>query len=440
MRKRKMLESMELLDEKYVEEASPRNASFMDILRKKLDLRRVYLAACLCIACVLTVSVFIPFIKEIAVPVRKGAAYSATHIGNMLYGAYDGVPTSSYTEVIVPSSDYLNLQGIPDEKYLTLYEQKEVSKHLDEGELLLFADATTRRFAKAVGESAPSYKSQKLDFDSDNDDISIHSEDIGKYSAFARQTAIHNRIDFDISYNEKEDFSMQLGDVKVEIDQRDTDEEIIASLEEVKKKIFYICGASFSNARVVRRYNEYNEHGATRIYIYYYNEYDHPLNKLTDDVYSDYIIIAFDNDHRKEQLSEGVLKNVGFSYYRYRVDSKKLYKPVAKAEMISLENAEELLYKGYVFGGHICSLCMQAQQKVDFENYDFVELTYVLAESYKEKITEAIPFYAFYKYIGVAKNGNAIYAKTYVPAVEVDGYEEYFESQTSQHDVFKIVY
>ena len=44
-----------------------------------------------------------------------------------------------------------------------------------------------------------------------------------------------------------------------------------------------------------------------------------------------------------------------------------------------------------------------------------------------------IPFYAFYKNIGRSENGNLIYAKTYVPAIEVSGYKEYFESQEANH-------
>ena len=41
--------------------------------------------------------------------------------------------------------------------------------------------------------------------------------------------------------------------------------------------------------------------------------------------------------------------------------------------------------------------------------------------------------YAFYKKIGTGKNGNSIYAKTYVAAIEVRGYDAYFESQTKNH-------
>ena len=49
------------------------------------------------------------------------------------------------------------------------------------------------------------------------------------------------------------------------------------------------------------------------------------------------------------------------------------------------------------------------------------------------KGTEAVPFYAFYKKIGTAGNGNLIYARTYVPAFAVSGYREYFEKQKEAH-------
>jgi hypothetical protein len=98
--------------------------------------------------------------------------------------------------------------------------------------------------------------------------------------------------------------------------------------------------------------------------------------------------------------------------------------------MISLKKAEELLCKGYVFGGHSCPICMSEQSPVDFEEYDYVNLEYV--RGYNE-YSELIPFYAFYKYIGDDSGGNKVFAKTYVPAIEVSGYEEYFESQAKYH-------
>lgn len=102
--------------------------------------------------------------------------------------------------------------------------------------------------------------------------------------------------------------------------------------------------------------------------------------------------------------------------------------------MISLSDAEALLYNGYVFGGHSCNLCMAAQDKISFKGYDYVGFEYVFGRTAGGELTDGVPFYTFYKQIGTAKNGNLIYAKTYVPAIEVSGYEEYFEAQTEKHN------
>ena len=44
-----------------------------------------------------------------------------------------------------------------------------------------------------------------------------------------------------------------------------------------------------------------------------------------------------------------------------------------------------------------------------------------------------VPFYTFYKQIGTSPGGNPIYAKTYVPAIEVTGMEEYFQKAMEFH-------
>ena len=99
---------------------------------------------------------------------------------------------------------------------------------------------------------------------------------------------------------------------------------------------------------------------------------------------------------------------------------------------ISLQEAEKLLYNGYVFESHACPICMSLQKHVDFRNYNYVGFAYLKGHGGKlaDKI---IPFYVFYKEIGKASNGETIYARTYVPAIEVNGYEAYFESQKEFH-------
>jgi hypothetical protein len=74
---------------------------------------------------------------------------------------------------------------------------------------------------------------------------------------------------------------------------------------------------------------------------------------------------------------------------------------------------------------------MKSQQKISFEDYDFVGIEYI---SNPNDMSEIIPFYVFYKKLSptqLYRSGN--YAKTYVPAIQVYGYEEYFESQASNH-------
>ena len=99
---------------------------------------------------------------------------------------------------------------------------------------------------------------------------------------------------------------------------------------------------------------------------------------------------------------------------------------------ISLEEAEVLLEKGYVFGGHSCPLCMREQDVVDFTDYDHVGIEYVQRVTNDGYTNEYYPFYAFYKKIGEGR-----YARTYVSAFRVSGLDEYFESQRSKHSSYK---
>ena len=100
--------------------------------------------------------------------------------------------------------------------------------------------------------------------------------------------------------------------------------------------------------------------------------------------------------------------------------------------MLSLDEAEELLAKGYVFGGHSCKICMSEQSKVDFTEYDAVSFEYVHGND-----GMVVPFYIFYKHLGASEYDKTgwmqEYAKTYVPAVEIEGLDEYFDMQAEKH-------
>ncbi|MGM9680201.1 MAG: hypothetical protein ACI3XR_01705 [Eubacteriales bacterium] len=70
---------------------------------------------------------------------------------------------------------------------------------------------------------------------------------------------------------------------------------------------------------------------------------------------------------------------------------------------------------------------MAAQPDVDFTEYTTVSPEYVYVNGL------FVPFYAIYKDLGKNKSGMHVYAKTYVPAVEPEGLEEYFNMRTAMH-------
>ena len=106
---------------------------------------------------------------------------------------------------------------------------------------------------------------------------------------------------------------------------------------------------------------------------------------------------------------------------------------VGEYELISLAEAEEYLYKGYSWGGVQCPLCKLNDPHVDFSEYDFVQIEY-----YGSLSEYALPYYTFYKYLGTTEYQDieglyVEYAVAYVPAIEIEGLDEYFKEQAAQH-------
>ena len=91
--------------------------------------------------------------------------------------------------------------------------------------------------------------------------------------------------------------------------------------------------------------------------------------------------------------------------------------------LLSISEAEEELENGYIFLGHVCPICVSSQDKVDFSEHQGSEIVY--RDSF---YTHIIPYYAFYKQVD--KGSVAV---TYVPAVQVEGLEEYFQEQADFH-------
>ena len=367
------------------------------------------------------------------VPTWDTAQYSAEDIAKLFDSMklYDA-STNAYTKIYVPDSKYLYIGNMTNDEYLKLYRHTRIDKELNEAELRTFIDAFLPELAESLNAPIPQY-SIKENNDSTGNNLSA-GVDIGPYYLSVSQNTQRNSLGLS-----KLNGNMQIvidGET-VQIDQRLSDEEILDSILSIKNKLFGIFGISFSNAKVVRSFGSYTEHGAERVGIYFYDEDAHELNASQPGPITDYIYISFDNfsNYSGDIVSDSMLTVSSVYYFKNRSDlGNPPYDIVANTKRISISEAEALLYNGYVFGGHSCPLCMRAQDKIDFEGYDFVDIEYVFEYGNKNGTPSlGIPFYAFYKNIGTSENGNTVYAKTYVPAIEVSGYDEYFESQKDNH-------
>ncbi len=454
-----LMQAMSHLDSAYIDEAHPTAAAPMKALRRKRTVRWVSAVSGFCAALLLVGYIVMPYvysptalddpledptrspsseIQRPALPVYDHAVYTAEDIGK-LFSGYDNlesVATSSYTKIYVPHEDYLGITEIPEGEYISVYERKKAGKALNKKEFTAFADQMLDSVSAAVGISRLGYQVEREDATSYSEAslrAVFNADAVWESGCFfsVGQYGAYNTFVFSRSSNSTRRIALR--GVPVEIDQTKTDAEIMASLEEIKNILFEMFGTSFEDVKIVRDYGDYTEHGVEFMYIYFYNEADTPLNAYTSTPLSDYICLDFDNfqNYSGDIVSNKLLYNVSIRYRQYRADD--VYNATKQVRRISVEEAERLLYNGYVFGGHSCPICMSMQSEVSFEGYDFVGLSYVFGYDEKGRATEGIPFYAFYKKIGTSRNGNLVYAKTYVPAVEVSGYEAYFEAQREKH-------
>jgi len=335
----------------------------------------------------------------------------------------DSVSTNAYTTLWTPDSKYLYIDPLPESEYLDIYQLWGSEKEGDKKEFAEFVDSFLPKLSKSINYSVPSYEID--DEFRISTDLNVFQR---KYFIGGSQGSYENNFNFSSFVPNV----IKLDGETIQIDQHLSDEEIIDSLSSIKNKLFGIFNVSFSDARVLRKYNESLEYGVAKVYIYFFNEDAHALNSIQNIPVSDYICLCFDNikNFADDNVSSTILDDASIRYFKKRLKTSSEFKITSKQKKISLEEAEELLYKGYVFGGHSCGLCMAAQNKISFEDYDYVDFEYVFGDN-----GCGIPFYAFYKKITPdwVENENEKYAKTYVPAIEVDLYEEYFEAQEQFH-------
>lgn len=392
--------------------------------QRKIWRRVGAIAACLCLVAGLALA--LPLLRSGSalpnVPVWENARYSAEEIA-ALFDAQDyfAVGTNAYHKVYVSDSRYLYISEIPDEEYIGIYKLTDAAASLSKKEFTQFLTDTLIKLFSAMDTPLPTYTIETYDGETFT---TLRALDYsGRYYFNAWQSGQHNVL----KVSAELDSLLTLDGEEIQIDVRMTDEEIAQSLERIKNKLYDIFGVSFTNTKIIRQFYSDSKNGTSSIYVYFYDESSHEISMDGGKMLSDYICISFDN---RGKGTGDILYAKSITYDQMRVAASELYQPVAKAKRISLSDAEALLYNGYVFGGHSCPICMSMQDKVSFEGYDYVDIEYVSAR----QDGAVIPFYAFYKQIGVADSGILIYAKTYVPAIEVRGYAEYFENQRENHN------
>ena len=433
MRKKEILNSMSLIDEKYVEEAAPYNAKPFVILKKKGLRLAVLLAASLCLLVAILVGTLLGMLQQ-ETPTEPefvdGPLYTYEEFAELT--AEDpnilGVPTNKYTKVTVKDPNALQATSLHFDEPALIYDYITVRKDLNENELKAFSDPIVERYCNMVGESVPEYGFWgQTRYDGEevirND---VENNEIGTKTFSMYQYQDHHSISFFVSALRPtiEDCKLALDGVPIQVDQRKSDEELMRDLEPIKKKLFELFGVEFSDIQIQRRYDKYDKTHLDYLSITFYNSTDHELNDVLS-VLSDCIVLSFDNVKRlsSNTTSDTILYNATIRYEKFRSEPYKRCYATKKVNLLDLKIAEEYLSKGYVIGGYDCPLCTAFQEKIDFEEYDFVYVRYRICKNV------VIPFYNFYKRI----EGDT-YALTSVPAIEIEGYAEHFEQVQSNHE------
>lgn len=353
---------------------------------------------------------------------------SADKVGSVFDIMKDSNGTNQYTKIYASDPKYLDLIPLPISEYLPIYSSSNSapSKNNFQNFINDYLDAST----KFLGINLETYEIERNKTWDGNVYYEAEIRE-GKGGRDIYFIAKDNLFYFTCSnIGERR---LKINGSRVSILESDTDKQIKEKLEDT---ITYVCdsfGKHYSDIKICRDYS-YQQLKTITIYLYSPEETIFPSNFSKSPMTSDYISLTFHTDWGKGTMCDwGGSKEEAFlsgvSLYEAAKNWNDYYDVSAKAKMLTLEEAEKLLEKGYVFGGHSCPLCMASQPEVDFNDYTFVDVEYVSDENGKI----CIPFYAFYKRIGENEYGIDTYAKTYVPAVQVSGYEEYFESQKDNH-------
>ena len=443
MKKKEWNEGLNHLDPDLVEKYVEQKDRLRQRKQKTKGIRLRFGAIAACFLLVLSAVIVVPMLRDDDIGIKpyipngdpwspvidssiRDIVLSADEVGNVFDAVMNSNGTNQYTKIYTSLPEYLGITPLPNAEFLPIYStnKNSPSKSKLNDFIVEYLNSATELF----GINEKNYEIEKDEMW--NGDIYYKAivRDSEKSIHFVAQ---NNILRFYYSnYDEKR---LVIKGEKISIWETDTDEQIKEKLDDTISFICTLFGKKYSNIKIYRDY-WYNQLKSIRIHLYPTEETIFPSNFSEAPMTSDYVSLTFYTDWGSGTICNwGGSKEEAFltsvSLYQTSLKWDDYYTVYGKAKMITLEEAEDLLEKGYVFGGHSCPLCMAAQPEVDFSDYTCVEVEYV-SDGNGDM---CIPFYAFYKCIGKNEHGIDTYAKTYVPAIEVSGYKEYFESQKDNH-------
>lgn len=372
--------------------------------------------------------------SEPEVPIVKEDYYTAEDIANIFGGigfAYKGTATNAYKEVYVTEPKYLYIDPLPADEYLKIYHTAK-KKAPDKQEFKEFLDKYFPKIAAAFGAPTPTYTIKESglgEYREYRAEFEIGDDPITKTTITAKQNGFNNIIyHSNSSLDNSGKNNLVFDGVTVMADQTLSDAQILKSLDPLKKKLENVFDTVITDSSLKRTYHDSYYDYESWLQVDFYNSDDASLGKRIE--------LGFNNSSiTGDIIVKDKIYKTHLYFYEEREKDISDWVPIARVKKLSLKKAEEYLSKGYVFGVYNCPRCQSLQEPIDFTEYDYVDIEYVVSVKYNDDGTEnVIPFYAFYKYMGKTKKGRLYYAKTYVPAIEVSGLEKYFKEKHKEHN------
>ncbi len=384
--------------------------------------------------------------SETSDPIVPSKPLTAEDVGNMFSstshggegsdpGTNDGAGVVSYYTVYWPTDRPMELSPLPTDQWVSVYRYNPQYKAISREELQAFCDRVMPKLSEALGQDLNSFEKvveqeivEREDYVRNDMKISYqkHEKD-GKYNIdFSQKDGLcddtdriaENRLIFSNGGH-----SFSLNGKPIQIDIRESTEAHLASLDWVKGVMCEILGCSFD---AVKTEYVYGNSGLVHFDVYYYNDNGTPQM-------GDYLRLAFGYSSSDEGEDPNIWKLGNIEYVNYRVPFEEYYTADGEYELLSLEEAEEMLHKGYVLQGCYsgCPVCGGEQAEVDFSSYDYVSFAYLRGND--GETTRLIPFYTFYKKIADGYRGHDRYAEAYVCALKLDGWEEYYRKKAEEY-------